>query len=176
MDSARRYFPLAAALLLAIAAFWKLDGANPWWDEGWTLSVARTWAERGPTWDSVFQTVEGGLGYWAGNRFRYGPPKLSMNGTPQCYDYEVGSPGWSFFYDTEALPDDPPSRQFHLVFRAFLALAATTRSPLRSPACSATWRGERRHAGSAGSVRNGVCAAADCSLRRATRRSASACR
>lgn len=69
-------------------------------------TLARTWKERGPTWDSVFQTVEGGLGYWAGNRFRYGPPKFSMNGTPQCYDYEVGSPGWSFFYDTEALPDD----------------------------------------------------------------------
>ncbi|MCB9915024.1 MAG: hypothetical protein H6828_07735 [Planctomycetes bacterium] len=63
------------------------------------------WPERGPTWDSVFQTLEGGLGYWNGNRFRYGPPKFSMNGTPQGYDYEVGSPGWSFFYDTEALPD-----------------------------------------------------------------------
>ena len=69
-------------------------------------TLARTWKERGPTWDSVFQTVEGGLGYWAGNRFRYGPPKFSMNATPQCYDYEVGSPGWSFFYQTEALPDD----------------------------------------------------------------------
>ncbi len=69
-------------------------------------TLARTWPERGPTWDSVFQTVEGGLGYWRGNRFRYGPPKFSMNATPQCYDYEVGSPGWSFFYDTEALPDD----------------------------------------------------------------------
>lgn len=69
-------------------------------------TLARQWQERGPTWDSVFQTVEGGLGYWAGNRFRYGPPKFSMNATPQCYDYEVGSPGWSFFYDTEALRDD----------------------------------------------------------------------
>ncbi len=68
-------------------------------------TLARTWKERGPTWDSVFQTVEGGLGYWAGNHFRYGPPKFSMNGTPQCYDYEVGSPGWSFFYSNEALPD-----------------------------------------------------------------------
>ena len=28
-----------------------------------------------------------------------------MNATPQCYDYEVGSPGWSFFYSNEALPD-----------------------------------------------------------------------
>ena len=69
-------------------------------------TLARQWEERGPTWSSVFQTVEGGLGYWRGNRFRYGPPKFSMNATPQCYDYEVGSPGWSFFYDTEALPDD----------------------------------------------------------------------
>ena len=25
--------------------------------------------------------------------------------TPQCYDYEVGSPGWSFFHENEALPD-----------------------------------------------------------------------
>ncbi|QDU53873.1 hypothetical protein [Aeoliella mucimassa] len=69
-------------------------------------TLARKWKERGPTWSSVFQTVEGGLGYWRGNRFRYGPPKFSMNATPQCYDYEVGSPGWSFFYDTEALPDN----------------------------------------------------------------------
>ena len=53
----------------------------------------------------MFQTVEGGLGYWAGNHFRYGPPKFSMNATPQGYDYEVGSPGWSFFYSNEALPD-----------------------------------------------------------------------
>ncbi|MHC4206562.1 MAG: hypothetical protein ACYSTT_18070 [Planctomycetota bacterium] len=64
------------------------------------------WPERGPTWGSVFQTVEGGLGYWARNHFRYGPPKFSMNATPQCYDYEVGSPGWSFFYSNQALPDN----------------------------------------------------------------------
>ena len=68
-------------------------------------TLARQWPERGPTWESVFQTVEGGLGYWAGNHFRYGPPKFSMNGTPQCYDYEVASPGWSFFYSDQALPD-----------------------------------------------------------------------
>jgi len=69
-------------------------------------TLARTWKARGPTWSSVFQTIEGGLGYWAGNHFRYGPPKFSMNGTPQCYDYEIGSPGWSFFYSNEALPDN----------------------------------------------------------------------
>ena len=48
---------------------------------------ARHWRERGPTWAHAFQTVEGGLGYWAGNHFRYGPPKCSMNATPQCHDY-----------------------------------------------------------------------------------------
>lgn len=69
-------------------------------------TLARNWKERGPTWSSVFQTVEGGLGYWARSHFRYGPPKFSMNSTPQCYDYEVGSPGWSFFYSNEALPDN----------------------------------------------------------------------
>jgi hypothetical protein len=69
-------------------------------------TLARTWKPRGPTWSSVFQTVEGGLGYWQGNHFRYGAPKFSMNATPQCYDYEVGSPGWSFFYSNEALPDN----------------------------------------------------------------------
>ncbi|RLE01697.1 MAG: hypothetical protein DRI99_06955 [Candidatus Aminicenantes bacterium] len=69
-------------------------------------TLSRKWKRRGPTFSSVFQTIEGGIGYWAGNHFRYGPPKFSMNGTPQCYDYEIGSPGWSFFYSDEALPDD----------------------------------------------------------------------
>ncbi len=64
------------------------------------------WAERGPTWGSVFQTVEGGLGYWAGNNFRYGPPKFSMNGTSSCYDFEIASPGWDFFYHNTPLADD----------------------------------------------------------------------
>lgn len=76
---------------------------NPLCPEG---TLARKWKPRGPTWSSVFQTIEGGVGYWAGNHFRYGPPKFSMNGTPQCYDYEIGSPGWSFFYSNEALPDN----------------------------------------------------------------------
>lgn len=69
-------------------------------------TLARKWTARGPTFRDVFQTIEGGIGYWAGNHFRYGPPKFSMNGTPQCYDYEIGSPGWSFFYSDAALPDD----------------------------------------------------------------------
>ncbi len=64
------------------------------------------WPERAPTYGAVFQTLEGGLGYWAGNQFPYGPPKFSMNATPQCYDYEVGSPGWGFFRSGDPLPDN----------------------------------------------------------------------
>jgi hypothetical protein len=58
-----------------------------------------------PTYQGVFQTLEGGLGYWARSKYRYGPPKFSMNATAQCYDYEVATPGWSFFYNDEALAD-----------------------------------------------------------------------
>jgi hypothetical protein len=32
-------------------------------------------------------------------------PKFRLNATPQGYDSEVGSPGWTFFYSNEALPD-----------------------------------------------------------------------
>jgi hypothetical protein len=64
------------------------------------------WPERGPTYGDVFQTMEGGLGYWARNRFHYGPPKFSMNATPNCYNTEVASPGWPFFNSSEPLPDD----------------------------------------------------------------------
>jgi len=56
-------------------------------------TTARKWPERGPIWASVFQTLEGGKGYWVGTRFHYGPPKFSMNGTPNCYDDEIASPG-----------------------------------------------------------------------------------
>ncbi len=69
-------------------------------------TLARSWEKRGPSWSSVFQTIEGGLGYWQGNHFRYASPKFSMNGVPSCYDYEVASPGWSFFYHSRPLPDD----------------------------------------------------------------------
>ncbi len=63
------------------------------------------WPERAPTYRDVFQTLEGGLGYWAGNHFRYGPPKFSMNATANCYSNEIASPGWGFFRKSAALPD-----------------------------------------------------------------------
>lgn len=70
-------------------------------------TIARDhWPERGPTYDTVFQTLEGGLGYWAGNRFHDGTPKFSMNATADCYSHEIATPGWSFFQASRPLPDD----------------------------------------------------------------------
>ncbi len=64
------------------------------------------WDERAPTYASVFQTIEGGVGYWEGNKFRYSSPKFSMNATSSCYDFEIATPGWAFFNSSSALPDD----------------------------------------------------------------------
>jgi hypothetical protein len=70
-------------------------------------TVARDqWLDiRGPTFfRDVFQNIEGGVGYWLYNRFRYGLPKFSMNATPDCYNSQIASPGW-FFFRHWALPD-----------------------------------------------------------------------
>lgn len=70
-------------------------------------TIARdNWPERGPTYASVFQTVEGGPGYWVGNKFHYGPPKFKMNSTPNCYNNQISTPGWQFFFSDTPLPDD----------------------------------------------------------------------
>lgn len=60
-------------------------------------TVARdNWPERGPSYGSVFQTIEGGLGFWVSTRFPSAVPKYRMNGTPTCYSHEVSSPGFGF--------------------------------------------------------------------------------
>ncbi len=64
------------------------------------------WPERGPTYADVFQTIEGSPGYWVGNKFNYGPPKFKMNSTPSCYDVEISTPGWQFFWSDTPLPDN----------------------------------------------------------------------
>jgi hypothetical protein len=65
------------------------------------------WPKRGPTYEAVFQTIEGGLGIWGSTQFRagYKPPKFQIVGVPDCYcgNYLI-SPGWS--NKTVASPDD----------------------------------------------------------------------
>lgn len=69
-------------------------------------TVARdNWPERGPSYRDVFQTIEGGLGFWASTRFGSTTAKFRMNGTANGYNHEISSPGWGFG-DTRALKSD----------------------------------------------------------------------
>ncbi|MFI5384593.1 MAG: hypothetical protein ACHQ50_00575 [Fimbriimonadales bacterium] len=71
-----------------------------------TGTVARdNWPERGPSYRDVFQTIEGGLGFWASTRFGSTTAKFRMNGTANGYNHEISSPGWGFG-DTTALRSD----------------------------------------------------------------------
>jgi len=69
-------------------------------------TIARdNWPERGPYYRDVFQTIEGGLGYWVSTQFGSAQPKYRINGTPNGYNHEISSPGWGFG-KVEALSED----------------------------------------------------------------------
>ena len=53
----------------------------------------------------VFQTIEGGLGFWSSTQFAMEAPKYEINGIPDCYTHALGSPGWPFG-QTTVLDDD----------------------------------------------------------------------
>lgn len=55
------------------------------------------WPQRGPSYRDVFQTIEGSGGFWDSTKFPSATPKYRMNGTPDCYNDEISSPGWSFY-------------------------------------------------------------------------------
>jgi hypothetical protein len=71
-----------------------------------TGTVARdNWPERGPSYRDVFQTIEGGLGFWASTQFGTTTAKFRMNGTANGYNHEISSSGWGFG-NTKALQPD----------------------------------------------------------------------
>ena len=71
-----------------------------------TGTLARdSWPERGPSYRDVFQTIEGGLGFWGSTQFGSTTAKFRMNGTANGYNHEISSPGWGFG-DTTALKPD----------------------------------------------------------------------
>lgn len=49
---------------------------------------------------NLFQTIEGSLGWWAGEKFRTAYPKYMANVTQNCYSTELATPGWGFFNET----------------------------------------------------------------------------
>lgn len=63
------------------------------------------WPQRGPSYRDVFQTIEGSLGFWGSTQFASATAKFRMNGTPNCYNGEISSPGWGFG-KTRPLKDD----------------------------------------------------------------------
>ena len=72
----------------------------------WTTAYQAGWlAQRGGSFADVFQTIEGGMGFWGSTRFPSAVPKYRINGTPDCYTTEISSPGWGFG-STTALPDN----------------------------------------------------------------------
>ena len=54
------------------------------------------WPERGPSYGDVFETIEGGLGFWGDTRFGSTTAKFRMNGTTNGYNYMVSTSGWGF--------------------------------------------------------------------------------
>ena len=59
-------------------------------------TLAAGWSERAPYFRDVFQTIEGGSGFWGSTQFGSRTAKYRINGVPSCYDYQVSSPGWGF--------------------------------------------------------------------------------
>jgi hypothetical protein len=53
--------------------------------------------ERGPSFWTVFQTIEGGLGFWVSNRYFAPTAKFRMNGSIDGYNHEVATSGWDFY-------------------------------------------------------------------------------
>ncbi len=69
-------------------------------------TVARdNWPERGPSYRDVFQTIEGGLGFWASTQFGVATSKFRINGTANGYNQEISSPGWGFGNPSPLKPD-----------------------------------------------------------------------
>ena len=62
-----------------------------------TGTVARdNWPERGPSYHEVFQTIEGGPGYWGNTRFPDPQMKYRINAVTDCYTTQTSSPGWNW--------------------------------------------------------------------------------
>lgn len=59
------------------------------------LNRIKDWTNRRPFKD-LFQTIEGGLGYWNSNRFMTSKPKFRLNAVPNCYKNQVATSLWEF--------------------------------------------------------------------------------
>ena len=68
-----------------------LTGTNP------VINAAASNPANGTYGLALFQTLEGGLGWWANEVFRTAMPKFIVNATQNCYSSSVTTPGWGGF-------------------------------------------------------------------------------
>ena len=54
------------------------------------------WPERAPSYGDVFQTIEGGPGYWVNTQFPDPQMKYRINLVTDCYTTQTSSPGWNW--------------------------------------------------------------------------------
>ena len=54
------------------------------------------WPERAPSYRDVFQTIEGGPGYWGNTQFPDPQMKYRVNIVTDCYTTQTSSPGWNW--------------------------------------------------------------------------------
>ena len=54
------------------------------------------WPERAPSYRDVFQTIEGGPGYWGNTVFPDPQMKYRVNAVTDCYTTQTSSPGWNW--------------------------------------------------------------------------------
>ena len=70
-------------------------------------TVARdNWPERAPSYRDVFQTIEGGPGYWGNTQFPDPQMKYRVNVVTDCYTSQTSSPGWNWG-GTSTLDEQP---------------------------------------------------------------------
>ena len=53
----------------------------------------------------LMQTLEGSLGWWAGEKYPSSFPKYQANATQNCYTSQLATPGWGFFSDEPTARD-----------------------------------------------------------------------
>ena len=76
------------------------DTENPLCRPG--THARENWPERAPSYRDVFQTIEGGPGYWFNTAFPHTQMKYRVNVVTDCYTTETSSPGWNWGgYDTQ---------------------------------------------------------------------------
>ena len=73
------------------------EGSNP------QIKALATDPKNGNYGYALFQTIEGSLGWWVGEKYPSTFPKYQPNVSENCYETQQATPGWGF-YDGTAIP------------------------------------------------------------------------